>query len=75
MSADPVTLYWQTKLEQLKETLESNNFAAWTASDLDEAKSIFWNTIFPEAAPTSVSFGGSWSGSSGSAPVPMNPMS
>ncbi len=59
MSSDPVTLYWQTKLEQLKETLEANNFAAWTANDLDEARSIFWNTIYSEVAPSSVSFGGS----------------
>jgi hypothetical protein len=59
MSADPVPVYWQTKLEQLKQTLESNNFAVWTAQDLEEARSLFWDTLFPQVAPASVSFGGS----------------
>ncbi len=59
MSADPVTMYWQGKLEQLKQTLESNNFAVRTAQDLDEARSVFWDDLFPTIAPASVSFGGS----------------
>ena len=59
MSDDPVTVYWQGKLDQLKQTLESNNFAVWTAQDLAEAKSVFWDSIFPQVSPSSVSFGGS----------------
>ena len=59
MSNDPLTVYWQGKLDQLKQTLESNNFAVWTAQDLDQARSVFWEDIFPHAKPSSVSFGGS----------------
>jgi len=59
MSQDPVTTYWQGKLESVKQTLEGNKFAVWIAQDMESARSVFWDTIFPQVAPSSVSFGGS----------------
>lgn len=59
MSQQFIALYWQEKLKGIKSSLEENNFAIWIAQDLEEAVSVFWDSIFHPIAPSSVSFGGS----------------
>ena len=61
MSQQAIDSYWEGRLASVKQALEENNFAVWTARDLEQAKSIFWKEIFPEIKPQSVSFGGSMS--------------
>jgi len=59
MSIEALNAFWSGRLQRVKSQLEENNFAVWTAWDLDEAKSVFWEEIFGKVQPASVSFGGS----------------
>ncbi|MFO7972655.1 MAG: lactate utilization protein [Desulfobacterales bacterium] len=51
--------FWKTRLADLKNALDSNNFQAFVAENTDEAKKIVLEKIIPDIAPTSVSWGGS----------------
>ena len=55
----PIDNFWKTRLTDLKNILDSNNFQAFVAENTDEAKKIVLEKIIPEAAPRSVSWGGS----------------
>jgi len=55
----PIENYWKTRLEDLKEVLDANNFETFVAGNTDEAKSIVLEKIIPETSPKSVSWGGS----------------
>lgn len=55
----PIKNYWKTRLTDLKEVLDSNNFEAFITDNTNEAKSIVLEKIIPETAPKSVSWGGS----------------
>ena len=54
-----VQFYWQTRLAELKEALEANNFEAFVAADAKEAGKIVQEEILPKLAPKSVAWGGS----------------
>ncbi len=55
----PIENYWKTRLADLKEVLDANNFETFIVGNTDEAKSIVLEKIIPEASPKSVSWGGS----------------
>ncbi len=55
----PIDNFWRTRLTDLKEVLDSNNFETFVAENVDEAKKIVLEKIIPEISPTSVSWGGS----------------
>ncbi len=56
---NPIENYWQIRLNNLKKALEGNNFEVFLAASAAEAKGIVLDTIIPQAAPKSVSWGGS----------------
>jgi len=55
----PTEVYWQIRLKEVAIALEANNFAVYQASDLDMAKKIVMEEIFPGTGAKSVSWGGS----------------
>jgi len=55
----PIENYWQIRLNDLKKVLEDNNFEVFIAGNAAEAKDIVFNTIIPQTAPKTVSWGGS----------------
>ncbi len=55
----PIEVYWQLRLKEVAAALEANNFAVFQASDLDAAKKIVMEQIFPGTGAKSVSWGGS----------------
>jgi L-lactate utilization protein LutB len=55
----PINDYWTTKLENVKDNLNSNNFNAFVAEDEGHASNIILDEILPKLKPTSVSWGGS----------------
>lgn len=55
----PIEHYWQTRLTDLKDSLEANNFEVFLASDRAEAKRIVLEEILPKTGAKSVSWGGS----------------
>ena len=55
----PIENYWKTRLTDLKEVLDANNFETFIVENTDQAKSIVLEKIIPEIAPKSVSWGGS----------------
>jgi L-lactate utilization protein LutB len=59
MVEKPVTTFWEIKLEALKEALEKNNFEAYLAATGEDAKSLVLDTLLPQLAPQTVSWGGS----------------
>jgi L-lactate utilization protein LutB len=56
---DPVENYWKLRLNELKKSLESNNFEVHLAASASEAKDLVLKAIIPQVAPKSVSWGGS----------------
>jgi len=56
---NPVGNYWSKRLHDLKKALESNNFEAYVAETAIDAKNIIFNTIVPQLAPKTMSWGGS----------------
>ncbi|BBO75481.1 hypothetical protein DSCW_28980 [Desulfosarcina widdelii] len=56
---NPVRHYWEIRLQKLKKALESNNFDVYIADNKDLAKKIAYNTLIPEIAPRTISWGGS----------------
>ena len=51
--------YWDLRLKQVKEALQENNFEAFVASTLAEAKRIVIEEILPKTGARTVSWGGS----------------
>lgn len=56
---NPIENYWKTRLTDLKEVLDANNFETFIAESTDAAKSIVLEKIIPKLAPKTVSWGGS----------------
>jgi L-lactate utilization protein LutB len=55
----PLEHYWQIRLKGVKESLEANNFEAFLATDVGEARRIVKEQILPALGAKSVSWGGS----------------
>lgn len=55
----PVKNYWRIKLDDVMAALEANNFGAFVADSLEEAKRIVLEEIIPTIDAKSVSWGGS----------------
>jgi hypothetical protein len=55
----PIEVYWRIRLKEVATALEANNFAVYQAADLDAAKMIVMEQIFPGTGAKSVSWGGS----------------
>ncbi|MBN2255396.1 MAG: lactate utilization protein [Deltaproteobacteria bacterium] len=55
----PVTSYWKIKMEDVKDALEANNFEAFVAQDVAEARKIVLDEIIPKTGAKTVSWGGS----------------
>lgn len=56
---NPIENYWTKRLESLQQILEENNFEAFVAKTLDDAKEIVLNDIIPKTGAKSISWGGS----------------
>jgi len=56
---NPVKNFWDLKLEALKDVLEKNNFDVYLTHSADGAKTLVLDTLVPELAPQTVSWGGS----------------
>lgn len=56
---NPIENYWKQRLESVKEQLEKNNFDAYVAETVEEAKTLVLETIIPKTEAKSVSWGGS----------------
>jgi hypothetical protein len=56
---DPIVQFWQLRLEAAKTALEQNNFEVHLAADRAAAATLVRETLVPQLAPTSVSWGGS----------------
>ena len=56
---NPIDNYWKLKLENVKKTLESNNFEVFIADNFVEASKIVLENIIPAADIKSISWGGS----------------
>ncbi len=55
----PVGRFWRIRLEDVKRSLEANNFAAFVVQNAVEAKDLVLKEIIPAVAPESISWGGS----------------
>ena len=55
----PVEVYWRIRLKEVAAALDANNFAVYQAADLDMARTIVMEQIFPGTGAKSVSWGGS----------------
>lgn len=55
----PIENFWQLRLQQVKERLDSNNFETFIAKDTAEAAQLIVGEIMPACQPKSVSYGGS----------------
>ena len=55
----PIVNYWQGRLKELKEALETNNFEVFLADNRAEAKKIVQEEILPKTGAKTVSWGGS----------------
>ena len=55
----PMEHYWDLRLNELKKSLETNNFEVHLAADTDDAKKIVLEEILPKIEAKSVSWGGS----------------
>jgi hypothetical protein len=56
---DPITAYWQLKLQRCKKALEKNNFEVFVAADVKAANALFFDTILPTIDATTASWGDS----------------
>jgi L-lactate utilization protein LutB len=56
---NPLENYWKKRLQDLKKSLETNNFMVYIAETAAEAKDIVFKTIIPEISPKVMSWGGS----------------
>ncbi len=51
--------FWDIRLNNLKESLEENNFEVYLADSKEDAKELALNTIMPQLGVKSISWGGS----------------
>lgn len=56
---NPVDNYWRIRLENVKKSLEENNFDVYLAESYAQVKTIALETIIPRLKPSSMSWGGS----------------
>jgi len=56
---NPIHRYWEIRLQKLKKALEANNFDVYIADNKDLAKKIAYDTLIPDIAPRTISWGGS----------------
>ena len=56
---NPIDNYWKLKLENVKDSLESNNFEVFIADNSKEASKIVLENIMPAIDIKSISWGGS----------------
>ena len=56
---EPIQHYWQTRLNDVKASLERNNFEVYTANRASQAKEIVQEKILPGIKVKTVSWGGS----------------
>lgn len=56
---NPIDQYWQIRLADIKEMLESNNFEVFLAENAAAAKKIVLEEIVPKASAKSIAWGGS----------------
>jgi len=56
---DPISTYWEMKLEHLRGELKNNNFEVYIVASETEASRLLFDTIIPESGPKSISWGGS----------------
>lgn len=56
---DPVTQFWNLRLEAARAALAKNNFEVHIAADREAAAALVAETLLPAMAPASVSWGGS----------------
>ncbi len=57
--AQPIDMYWEIKLAEVKEQLESNNFEVTITDSLSDAKTLVLEKFIPELKPQRISWGGS----------------
>jgi hypothetical protein len=55
----PVEIFWQKKLQTVKDKLLKNNFEVFIADDIENAKKIFTEEILPSCNPETIGRGGS----------------
>jgi hypothetical protein len=55
----PVEIFWQKKLQIVKEKLLKNNFDVYIADDTEHARRIFVEEIIPASKPETIGRGGS----------------
>lgn len=55
----PVENYWEIRLNEVKASLEANNFEVYLAKTREEAKKIVSEEILPKTGAKSISWGGS----------------
>jgi L-lactate utilization protein LutB len=56
---EPITHFWNKRLNDVSQMLAANNFEAYVAANVMEAKKIVLETILPATGAKSVSWGGS----------------
>ncbi len=56
---EPISQFWTLRLEAVKETLEKNNFEVHIAADRPAASALVLETLLPQIAPQTLSWGGS----------------
>ena len=56
----PIENYWKIRLEDLRKSLEENNFEVFLVDNSSEAKAIVLKEILPKTGAKSVSWGGSF---------------
>lgn len=61
MTENAIEFYWQTQLENTKAALEKNKFKVWITEDEKKAQNLVLESILPDIAPKTLSFGGSLS--------------
>ncbi|MBU1611015.1 MAG: lactate utilization protein [Proteobacteria bacterium] len=56
--SDPIRAYFDLRLADVRESLETNGFTVHMAGGKDEARELVVQSIIPRLAPGSISFGG-----------------
>ena len=56
---NPIDSFWRIKLDDIKKSLEANNFEVFVVENTAEAKKIVLEEIIPKTGAKSVSWGGS----------------
>jgi hypothetical protein len=56
---DPISRYWELRMERVKSALETNNFDVFITQHHDEARALLMDTILPGTKARSASWGGS----------------